>query len=79
MVMGMLWWNAWMPITSRLEGSTASVRELRLTHLTLDRLEYDGDAQSVTATDCRGRVELTSRTSHDITVDGIRGVFDINQ
>ena len=57
----------------------ASVRELRLTHLTLDRLEYDGDAQSVTATDCCGRIELTSRTNHDITVDGIRGVLDINQ
>lgn len=57
----------------------ASVRELRLTHLTLDRLEYDGDAQSVTATDCCGSVELTSRTSHDITVDGIRGILDINQ
>ena len=57
----------------------ASVKELRLTNLTLDCLEYDGDAQSVTVTDCCGSIELTSRTSYDITVDGIRGSLDINQ
>ena len=57
----------------------ASVKELRMTNLTLDCLEYDGDAQSVTVTDCCGSIELTSRTSYDITVDGIRGSLDINQ
>ena len=57
----------------------ASVKELRMTNLTLDCLEYDGDAQSVTVTDCCGSIELTSRTSYEITVDGIRGSLDINQ
>ena len=58
---------------------TASVGELHLMNLALDRLEYDGDAQSVTIFDCCGSMELTSRNSHDITVDGIRGSLDINQ
>ncbi len=57
----------------------ASVKELRMTNLTLDCLEYDGDAQSVTVTDCCGSIELTSRTDYDITVDGIRGSLDVNQ
>ena len=57
----------------------ASVSELLLTGLTLDCLEYDGDAKSVTITDCRGSIELTSRTGYDVTVDNIRGSLDINQ
>ena len=56
----------------------ASVGELRLTHLMLERLEFDGDAQSVTLSDCCGRVELSSRSGHDITLDGLRGVLDVN-
>ncbi len=65
-------------LTGRCE-ITASVKELNLMNLALDRMEYDGDAQSVTISDCCGSVELTSRTSHDITVNGIRGLLDINQ
>ena len=57
----------------------ASVGELLLTGLTLERLEYDGDAKSVTISDCRGGIGFTSRAEYDITVDGIRGVLDINQ
>ena len=57
----------------------ASVKELHLMNLALDRLEYDGDAQSITAANCCGNIELTSRTNHDITLDGICGVMEINQ
>ncbi len=57
----------------------ASVKELHLMNLALDCLEYDGDAQSVTISDCCGSIELTSRTNYDITVNGIRGLLDINQ
>lgn len=57
----------------------ASVKELHLMNLAIDCLEYDGDAQSVTVTDCCGSIELTSRTSYDITVNGIRGSLDVNQ
>lgn len=58
---------------------TASVTELHLTHLTLDRLEYDGDAQRVLITHCQGNLELTSRTKYDITTDGLCGRLDIKQ
>lgn len=57
----------------------ASVSELCLTNLALECFEYDGDAKIVTITDCRGSIELTSRTSYDVTADGIRGSLDINQ
>ena len=57
----------------------ASVTELRLINLTLDRIEYDGDAQNVTISNCCGSIELTSRTYYDVTVEGIRGSLDINQ
>ena len=57
----------------------ASVHELRLTDLTLDRLEYDGDAQRILVRNCCGGIDLTSRTDYDITVDGLRGCLDINQ
>ena len=57
----------------------SSVSELCLKNLALDSLEYDGDAQSVTISDCCGSIELTSRTDYDITVDGIRGSLDVNQ
>ena len=65
-------------LTSNCEIA-ASVRELTLVHLALDRLEYDGDAQSVTVSDCCGSVELTSRAGYDITADSIRGSLDVNQ
>ena len=57
----------------------ASVSELHLTKLTLEHLEYDGDAQKVMISDCFGSIELTSRTDYDITADGIRGTLDLNQ
>ncbi len=65
-------------LTGRCEIG-ASVKELHLTKLTLELLEYDGEAQSVIISDCCGSVELTSRTNYDITVDGIRGSLEINQ
>ena len=56
----------------------ASVGKLFLKGLTLDRLEYDGNAKSAAVSGCRGSIEFTFRESCDITVDGIRGVLDIN-
>lgn len=58
---------------------TASASELRLVDLVLDRLEYDGDAKTVTVKNCCGSLELTSRSNYDITADGIRGRLDVNQ
>lgn len=75
-----LWVTVTLPkgFTAHCEVA-ASVNELRLTDLALDRLEYDGDAKRVVMQNCCGQMELTSRTDYDITVDGLRGSLDMNQ
>ncbi len=57
----------------------ASVKELHIENLRLDRLEYDGDAQYVYIRDVIGSVELTSKTDYDITIEGNCTKLDVNQ
>ncbi len=57
----------------------ASVKELDLVDLVLERLEYDGDAEKVIISNCIGSIEFTSKTDYDITVDKIHGKLDVNQ
>ena len=58
---------------------SASVTELFIKDLRLDRLEYDGDAEKVYICDTEGNVELTSKTDYDITVSGNCTRLDVNQ
>lgn len=57
----------------------ASVKELRIENLRLERLEYDGDAEQVYIRDVIGSVELTAKTDYDITVEGVCTRLDVNQ
>ncbi len=57
----------------------AIANELHLVNLTLECLEYDGDAKSVTISNCQGSLEFTSRSDYDITIDEIHGRLDVNQ
>lgn len=57
----------------------ASVKLLAISHLHLNRLEYDGDAEQVLISDSSGSLELTAKTDYEITVDQITGRLDINQ
>lgn len=57
----------------------ASVKLLAISHLHLNRLEYDGDAEQVLISDSSGSLELTAKTDYEITVDQITGRLDVNQ
>ncbi|MBE5815372.1 MAG: helix-turn-helix transcriptional regulator [Clostridiales bacterium] len=57
----------------------ASTRELRIEHLRLRRLEYDGDAQQVFIRDVTGSVELTGKTDYRISLEGSCPKLDVNQ
>lgn len=57
----------------------ASVKELRIEDLRLDRLEYDGDAGQVYIRNVTGSVELTGKTDYDITLEGNCTKLDVNQ
>lgn len=58
---------------------SASVKELYIEDLRLNRLEYDGDAEKVYIRDTKGSIELTSKTDYDITVNGVCTKLDVNQ
>lgn len=64
--------------TSHCEIS-ACTKQLHISDLRLDRLEYDGDAQQVFIRDAMGSLEFTSKTDYDITVEGTCAKLDINQ
>ena len=58
---------------------SASVKELFIEDLRLNRLEYDGDADKVYIRDAEGSLEFTSKTDYDITVKGNCTRLDVNQ
>lgn len=57
----------------------ASVKSLKIQDLHLNRLEYDGDAESVEIIESSGSLEFTGKTDYDIQVDRITGHLDVNQ
>lgn len=57
----------------------ASVRELEIEGLKLQRLEYDGDAERIWIRDCEGSLEFTAKTDYDITIEGMCTKLDVNQ
>jgi transcriptional regulator with XRE-family HTH domain len=58
---------------------SASVKELYIEDLRLDRLEYDGDAERVYIRDAEGSLEFTAKTDYEIWVSGICSRLDVNQ
>lgn len=58
---------------------SASVKELFIEDLRLNRLEYDGDAEKVYIRDTDGSLELTSKTDYEIWVSGNCTRLDVNQ
>lgn len=57
----------------------ANTKELYVTDLNLNRLEYDGGAERVIVRNCNGSVELTSKTDYDITIEGRCKRLEVNQ
>lgn len=57
----------------------ASVKELLVEGLNLERLEYDGAAERVLIRDCVGSLEFTAKTDYDITIEGVCTQLDVNQ
>ncbi|MBR1865276.1 MAG: hypothetical protein IJ801_02090 [Lachnospiraceae bacterium] len=57
----------------------ASARELEMTGLQMERLEYDGDAGVIRVNNCRGCMEFTAKTDYELFVDRIDGRIDVNQ
>lgn len=57
----------------------ASTKELRIENLHLDRLEYDGDAQTTYIMNAVGSIEFTGKTDYDITIEGTCARLDVNQ
>lgn len=58
---------------------SASVKELFIEDLRLNRLEYDGDAEKVYICDTEGSLEFTSKTDYDIRISGNCTKLDVNQ
>lgn len=58
---------------------SASVKELIIEDLRLNRLEYDGDAEKVYICDTEGSLEFTSKTDYDIRISGNCTKLDVNQ
>lgn len=58
---------------------SASVKELCIEDLRLDRLEYDGDAERVYIRDAEGSLEFTAKTDYEIWVSGNCTRLDVNQ
>ena len=58
---------------------SASVKELFIEDLRLNRLEYDGDADNVFIRDTAGSLEFTAKTDYEITVKGNCTRLDVNQ
>lgn len=54
----------------------ASAKELELTGLKLERLEYDGDAGTVRINNCTGSLEFTAKTNYELFVENIDGGID---
>lgn len=57
----------------------ADTKELYVTELNLERLEYDGAAQKVIIKNCTGSLEFTAKTDYDITIEGMCSRLDVNQ
>ena len=57
----------------------ASVKELCIEDLRLDRLEYDGDAEKIFIRDTEGSLEFTAKTDYEIFVSGNCPKIDVNQ
>lgn len=57
----------------------ASTKELHIENMQLERLEYDGAADSVFVRDFIGSLELTGKTDYDIIVEGVCTQLDVNQ
>lgn len=58
---------------------SASVKELFIEDLRLNRLEYDGDAEKVYICDTEGSLEFTLKTDYDIRISGNCTKLDVNQ
>lgn len=57
----------------------ASVKELYIKDLKLDRLEYDGNADYIYVKDVEGSLEFTGKQDYSITIEGICTKLDVNQ
>lgn len=57
----------------------ASVKELYIENLDLERFEYDGSADKIFIKDVTGSFEFTGKTDYDITVNGKCTNIDVNQ
>ncbi len=57
----------------------ASVQELYIKDLNLDRLEYDGSADYIYVKDVEGSLEFTGKEDYAITVEGNCTKLDVNQ
>lgn len=64
--------------TSRCEVE-ASAKVLLIENLKLERLEYDGAAEKVFVKDVQGRLELTSKSDYEVTLEGSCSQVDIKQ
>lgn len=57
----------------------ADAKKVYMTGLDLKCLEYDGGAEQVFITECKGSLEFTSKSDYDITIDEIHGRLEVNQ
>ncbi len=64
--------------TSHLEVE-ASTKALCIKGLSLERLEYDGDASDIFIKDVVGSLEFTGKTDYHINIEGVCTKLDVNQ
>ncbi len=57
----------------------ASVKELYMENLKVNRLEYDGAAKRIYIRDVEGSLEFTGKTDYEIMIDGVCTQLDVNQ
>lgn len=57
----------------------ASVKELLVEDLRINRLEYDGDAEKIYIRDTCGSLEFTAKTDYEIFITGNCTKLDVNQ